>query len=95
MADVPSPLFKLNYPIETVEARAFWSSNQKLNRIKAIIAFSLTLENANDNLRRYGYAKQFRNRALHNFGQYVNNPSMAGIPFNKLEDKWWIEMPFE
>lgn len=95
MADVPAPLYKLNYPIETAEAKAFWTSNQKLNRIKAIIAFSLTLDNANDNLRRYGYAKQFRNRALRNFGQYVNNPSMAGIPLSKLEDKWWIEMPFE
>ncbi len=90
----PSPLYKLNYPIETAEAEKFWSSNLKLNRIKAIIAFSLDLENANDNLRRYGYAKQFRNRALRAFGQYVNTPSMVGIPFSPMSDKWWIVMPY-
>lgn len=93
MADVPSPLFKLNYPIETEEAKKFWSSNQKLNRIKAIIAFSLTLENANDNLRRYGYSKHFRTRALNNFCMYVNQPAMTGIPFNSMDDEWWVEMP--
>lgn len=91
---VPSPLYKLNYPIETEEAKKFWSSNQKLNRIKAIIAFSLDLENANDNLRRYGYSKQFRKRALNNFCMYVNQPAMTGIPFNEMDDKWWIEMPY-
>ena len=91
---VPAPLYKLNDPIESAEAKKFWSSNLKLNRIKAIIAFSLDLENANDNLRRYGYSKQYRNRALRAFGQYVNNPTMAGVPFNQLEDKWWEEMPY-
>lgn len=94
MADVPAPLYKLNYPVETPEARAFWSSNQKLNRIKSIIAFSLNLENANDNLRRYGYSKQFRKRALNNFCMYVNRPDMVGIPFSDMSSSWWIEMPY-
>lgn len=95
MADVPSPLYKLNYPIETEAAYKFWDSNHKANKCKAVIAFSLDLDNANDNLRRHGFARQFRKRALAAFGQYVNNPSMSGIPFSEMKDKWWEEMPFQ
>ena len=91
----PSPLYKLNFPIETEAAYNFWSSKHKANKVKAIIAFSLDLDNANDNLRRAGYYKQFRKRALANFGQYVNNPSMAGVPFSSITDKWWDEMPYQ
>lgn len=94
MADVPNPLYKLNYPVETEAAYKFWSSNHKANRCKAIIAFSLNLDNAMDNLRRFGYARGFRERALNNFCIYVNTPSMAGIPFSELSSPWWIEMPY-
>lgn len=63
--------------------------------MKAIIAFSLDLENANDNLRRYGYRLQWRNRALASFGAYVNQPDMTGVPFSELEDLYWYCMPSE
>lgn len=94
MADIPSPLYKLNFPIETEEAKKFWASRHKANRCKAIMAFSLNLDNANDNYRRFRYPRQFRKRALAAFAGYVNNPSMAGVPFSALEDKWWEEMPY-
>lgn len=87
-------MFKLNYPVETAAAKKFWASRHKCNRMKAIIAFSLDLENANDNLRRHGYAKQWRNRALKNYASYVNTPSMAGIPFTELATPWWVDMPY-
>lgn len=88
------PLFKLNYPVETPAAYKFWSSNHKANKMKAIIAFSLDLENANDNLRRHGFMLHFRERALRNFCMYVNNPSMAGVPYSELEDPWYEVMPY-
>lgn len=94
MADVPSPLYKLNYPVETPEALAFWESRFKANRVKAIIAFSLNESNANDNLRRFNYPRQFRRRALDTFGQYVNQPAMTGIPLSDGTKTWWEEMPY-
>lgn len=81
--------FKLNYPIETDKAFQFWASKHKLNRIKAIIAFSLDLENANDNLRRHGYYNLYRKRYLKKYQAYVNNPKMDNIPFSTLDDEWW------
>lgn len=95
MATVPTPLYNLNYPIESEAAKKFWASNNKVNRIKAIIAFSLDLENANANLRRFKFYRQYRKRGLAAFAQYVNNPSMAGIPYSEMTDKWWEEMPFK
>jgi hypothetical protein len=86
--------YKLNFPIETKEAQKFWASELKLNRIKAIIAFSLDLKNANDNLRRFKYYRQFRKKALKHFGKYVNQPDMKNIPFSQMKDKWWNEMPY-
>lgn len=88
------PLFKLNYPVETPEAYRFWSSNHKANKIKAIIAFSLDLDNANDNLRRHGFMLHYRERALRNFCMYVNSPAMSGIPFSELDSPWYEEMPY-
>lgn len=84
----------LNYPIETPEAEKFWASNHKSNKVKAIIAFSLDLENANANLGRYGYTRAWRNRALYHFGQYVNQPDMAAVPFSELSTPWYLDMPF-
>jgi len=95
MAVVPNPIYKLNYPVETEAALKFWSSNHKANKCKAIIAFSLNMKNANDNLRRYGYALHFRERALKAFASYVNNPSMAGVPYSEMSDPWWTEMPYQ
>lgn len=94
MVNVPNKLYKLNYPIETEDAYKFWKSKHKANQCKAIIAFSLNLSNANDNLRRYGYSRDFRERALKNFCMYVNNPSMSGIPYTELTTPWYIDMPY-
>ncbi|MCS5737470.1 hypothetical protein, partial [Herbiconiux daphne] len=68
--------FKLNFPIESPEAYKFWGSKHKLNRIKAIIAFSLDVDNANDNLRRAGYYNLYRKRMLKHYSKYVNDPQM-------------------
>lgn len=73
----------LNFPIKTKEAQRFWASSKKENKLKAIIAFSLDLDNANHNLRRYGYKNIYRKLKLKEYGQYVNNPSMVGIPFTE------------
>jgi len=89
-----SKLNNLNYPIETKEAQKFWASRHKCNKMKSIIAFSLNLDNANDNLRRYGYSRAWRKRALVNFGRYINNPKMVGVNFSELADPWWVCMPY-
>lgn len=86
--------FKHNYPIETDEAREFWASNHKCNRMKAIIAFSFDLHNANMNLLRAGYSRLWRLRALNNFGMYVNSPLMRRIPYSEIETPWWVCMPY-
>ena len=90
---VPDNLNTLNYPIETEEARLFWASRHKCNKMKSIIAFSLDLDNANDNLRRFGYTLQWRKKAIRAFGQYANLPHMAGIPFSEISTPWWECMP--
>lgn len=79
--------------IETEEARLFWGSKHKCNKMKSIIAFSSDLDNANDNLRRHGYTLQWRKKAIRAFGKYVNIPSMQGIPFSSLDTPWWVCMP--
>ncbi|ELI5583685.1 hypothetical protein MLN87_07370 [Escherichia coli] len=71
-----------NYDIETPEAIRFWGSNHVLNRVKSIIAFSLNEDNANDNLRRYGFTFGFRQRCLDHYKKYVNQPTMKNIPFS-------------
>lgn len=92
---VPSNLNVLNYPVETPEAFKFWGSKHKCNKMKSIIAFSLDLDNANDNLRRYGYTLQWRKKAIRHFGRYVNTPSMVGIPFSELSTPWWECMGYD
>ena len=85
--------FRLNYPIETDEAYKFWSSKHRLNRIKAIMAFSLDLGNANDNLRRRGYSRCYRKRFLIHYESIINNPKMDNIPFSDGSDVWWNPQP--
>ena len=85
--------FKLNYPIETEEAQKFWASRHALNHIKAIIAFSTDLDNANDNLRRFGYAYHYRKRYLKLYAKYVKDPSMKKIPYSNLDDLWYNPKP--
>lgn len=87
--------YKHNYPIETDEAVAFWASNHKCNRMKAIIAFSFDLQNANINLRREGYSRFWRLRALNNFGMYVDRPSMSTLPYSMMDTPWWECMPYD
>lgn len=87
-------MHKKPFPIETEEAKTFWASRHKCNRMKAIIAFSTDLKNANDNLRRSGYGVHWRNRALNNFGMFVNKPSMASVPFTEMSTPWWVCMPY-
>lgn len=81
--------FKLNFPIETEDALKFWGSKHRLNRIKAIIAFSLDVDNANDNLRRAGYHYSYRRKYLDHYQQYVNQPKMDTVPFSGLDDDWY------
>lgn len=68
--------------IETEEALRFWASRHMYNEIKSIIAFSADLEEANNNLRRFGYKNAFRKRMLEKFGEYVNQPDMKNIPYS-------------
>lgn len=84
--------FKLNFPVETKEAQAFWASKHKCNRLKAIIAFSLNEKNAIDNMRRHGFQTHLRQRALAAYKQYIASPTMTSIPFSEMEDEWWNNM---
>lgn len=84
----------LNYPIESPEALEFWGSSHICNKVKSIIAFSLDLKNANDNLRRYGYPRGWRTKALYHFGKHVNQPLMTGIALTPSNVTWWEEMPY-
>jgi hypothetical protein len=81
-------MYKLNYPMQQ-SAVKYWESRHRLNRIKAIIAYSTDLDNANDNLRRRDYPYSFRQRYLKKYAAYVANPSMKGIPYSDLEDNWY------
>lgn len=87
--------YKLNYPITTPEAIKFWASRHKCNRMKAVIAFSTDLQDANMNLRNDGFALFWREKAIANFGQYVNQPAMIGIPFTPMSIPYWECMPFD
>ena len=82
----------LNYSIETDLQIKFWDSEHILNKAKCIIAFSLDLDNANDNMRRYGYKYLWRKKMIDSFGEYVNTPSMIGIPFSDLSKPWWEQL---
>lgn len=83
-------MFKLNFPIETPQAKLFWASRHKSNRMKAIIAFSYNKENAIANLRRYGYPRGMRAKAWAAYGQYVRDPDMLTIPYSTLLNPWWL-----
>lgn len=94
--------YKLNYPVETDTAKKFWESHHRLNRIKCIIAFSLNMDNANDNLRRFGYARQYRKKYLDLYHEFVNNPKMDNsdgkvkVPLSGGDDLWYSpKRPFE
>lgn len=88
-------LYKLNFPVETEEAKKFWSSKHKANRMQAIIAFSLDEKNANDNLRRYGYKLGWRKKAIKKFTGKWNKPGMSNTDFTfyELSTPWWEAMP--
>lgn len=82
----------LNYPIKTHEALNMWGAAPHIcNIVKAIIATSYDLHNANDNLRRYGYSRGWRTKALYHYGKYVNKPDMAGIPITPLSTPHYVE----
>lgn len=85
-------LFKLNFPVTTDEARKFWASQHKLNRVKAIIAFSLSESNANDNLRREGFPRGFRELAVVKYKNYIGQHDMKNVPFSALSDLWYKEI---
>ncbi|ECE4535650.1 hypothetical protein DCH27_25360 [Salmonella enterica] len=80
--------FYLNYD-RTPESQRFFESEHILNKVKAIIAHSYDLENANDNLRRAKINRERRERFLKAYGKYVNDPKMPGVPFSQLSDLWW------
>lgn len=87
------PMHKMAYPIETREAYNFWSSRHVCNRIKAIIAFSKDLDDANRNLRRFGFPRGVRTRAVNAWQYYVNMPEMDRVPFTPLGIDWWDCLP--
>ncbi|EMD5616197.1 hypothetical protein VRM59_004478 [Salmonella enterica] len=82
--------FFLNYE-RTAESQRFFKSEHILNRVKAIIAHSYDLENANNNLRRSGITRGKRERFLKAFGKYVNDPKMPGVPYSQLSNLWYEE----
>jgi len=88
-------MFKLNYPIETPEAYAFWASRHKCNVMKSYIAYSTDLADANDNLKRAGYSLHWRKKAIASFGKWVAYPEMRRIPFSELETPYWECMPYD
>lgn len=91
---MPSPqMHKYHYPIETEEAKRFWASRHKCNRMKAIIAFSEDLPDANFNLRRMGFQAHLRFRAINAYKNYVARPSMLGIPFTPATIPWYECLP--
>lgn len=93
---MPTPVMhRLAYPIITPEAYKFWGSRHLCNRVKAIIAFSKTLEDANSNLRRNGFQTHFRKRAINAWQHYVDMPDMDKVPFTPLGIDWWDCMPHE
>lgn len=77
------------YKIKTIDALRFWSSDHRCNKVKAIIAFSKDLEDANRNLRIAGYKNIFRKKALAGLGVFLNQPDMANVPFSTCAEKWW------
>lgn len=89
MTFIPDNLNVLNWPIQTPEAEALWASKHKCNQAKAIIAFSRDISNANDNMRRYGYTRAWRENAIANFGQFVHQPSCENVPITPLSTPWW------
>lgn len=86
-------MHKYTYPIETPEAHKFWGSRHVCNRVKAIIAFSRDLTEANSNLRRSGFQRHFRKRALNAWQHFVAMPDMTTVPFTPLGVDWWDCMP--
>ncbi|HAV9873783.1 TPA: hypothetical protein JLH60_004759 [Escherichia coli] len=73
-----------NYEIRTPLQIKFWSSANRDNRVKAIIAFSLDYENAQDNLRRAGYPYGWRQRKLEEYKQYINHYDFADVPYSNV-----------
>lgn len=87
------PMHKYAYPIETPEAYKFWASRHVCNQVKAIISFSRNLNEANDNLRKSGFQRHFRKRAINAWQHYVGMPEMDRIPFTPMGIEWWDCMP--
>lgn len=86
-------MHKMSYPIETPEAYKFWGSRHKCNRLKAIVAFSMNIKDANYNLRRFGYNAHLRLRALLAYQQFVAQPDMVRVPFTPASIPWWDCLP--
>lgn len=91
---IPDGLTVYNHPNLTALQIKFWNSKHVCNHTKAIIAFAFNLKNANDSLRRYGYTRGWRTKALYHYGKYVNNKEMTGIPFTEMTTPWYKEMGF-
>ena len=73
-----------NFSISTELQVKFWGSRNKSNRAKALISFSKDERNAMDNMRRNtAWLNGRRKRMWEQYGQFVNTPSMEGIPFTE------------
>jgi len=82
-----------NSSVETDLQKKFWGSNHKCNKMKALIAFSKDELDFKELAKRRGYRRAWRNRAWLNFGQYVGQSDMVGIPFSDGTVPYWEEMP--
>ena len=93
------PMHKYAFPITTKEAYKFWASRHICNRVKAIISFSRTEDDALRNLRN-NLPKEFnhnnhhfRRRAVNAYKHYINQPEMTRIEFTPLGVNWWECIP--
>lgn len=86
----PVDLSILNWPIETVEAVRLWDSEHKCNTMKAYAAFSISVANYNELLKRAGYTRIWRTKAIVQFSQHIREPGCNSIPFTEInEEGWW------
>lgn len=78
----------LQAKITTPRAMEFWSSSNKCNQVRAIIAFSADEGEALRDLQRHGYSYLLRKQLLADNIAALNNPSMDGIPFALSSGRW-------
>jgi hypothetical protein len=89
--ETPSNISILNYPVKTVEAEKLWSSEHKSNTAKAVAAFSTSVENYNQLLKRRGITRAWRTKCVVQYSEFIREPDCVNVPFSDLEEVWWDE----